>query len=184
MPRIISGSAKGIILEVPKGMKTRPTADRAKEALFSILQDVFSGEYVLDLFSGTGSLGLESLSRGAAFCYFVDNSRKPADVIKRNIKKCSLEDNSLVLFMDVVKALDLQQIKENKYTCIFMDPPYGKNLLKGAIEKIGENDIIRKEGVLVVEHGGDEAPSDNISGFTCYDRRNYGAVNFSFYRCI
>ena len=182
MPRIISGLAKGIILETPAGMKTRPTSDRAKEALFSILGDVFIGKGVLDLYSGTGSLGIESLSRGAGHCVFIDKNRKASQVIKNNIQKCKLESSSNVICMDVVKSIDLPEVRESKFACIFMDPPYDKNLLARTIEKISENDIIEKKGILVVEHSDREMPPDELAGFLLGDRRSYGAVNFSFFR--
>lgn len=182
MPRIISGLAKGIVLETPEGMKTRPTSDRAKEALFSILGDVYMGKGVLDLYSGTGSLGIESLSRGAGHCVFIDKNRKAARIIKNNIQKCRLDSSSHVICMDVVKAIDLTEVRESKFACIIMDPPYDKNLLARTIEKINENDIIEKKGVLVVEHSERESPPDEIAGFILWDRRSYGAVNFSFYR--
>jgi 16S rRNA (guanine(966)-N(2))-methyltransferase RsmD len=181
MPRIISGTARGIILDVPQGMKTRPTSDRAKEALFSILAGVYEGFDVLDLFSGTGSLGLECLSRGAESCIFVDSSRRAADIIRRNIEKCRFSGYCRVITADVRKAVDFDDIANRRFKCIFMDPPYDRKLLTGVIEKISENDIMEKNGILVVEHSGDEVPPDEIGEFTCSGRRNYGAVNFSFY---
>ncbi len=184
MPRIISGLAKGIILETPPGMKTRPTSDRAKEALFSILGNIFENKNVLDLYSGTGSLGIEALSRGAKYCTFVDWNRKAARIIKDNIQKCRLGESANVISMDVKKALDTSDIKDRKFVCIFMDPPYDNNLLTLTIEKISENDIIEKKGILVVEHSSRETPPGDIAGFLLGDRRNYGAVNFSFYRQI
>ncbi|MDX1359397.1 MAG: RsmD family RNA methyltransferase, partial [Clostridia bacterium] len=88
---------------------------------------------------------------------------------------------SKVLAMDVVKAIGLLEITNRKFACIFMDPPYDKKLLAGTIEKISQNDIIEKKGILVVEHSAGETPPDVIFGFACHDRRDYGAVNFSFY---
>lgn len=184
MPRIIAGTAGGIYLDTPKGMKTRPTSDRAKEALFSILGGVYQDKNVLDLYSGTGSLGIETLSRGAVSCIFVDKGRKATGLIKRNLDKCRLRVNASVICMDVSKSLSLSEIKSNKYACIFMDPPYNKKLLIGTIEKISENDIMEKNGILVVEHSGGEVPPAEIAEFSCVDRRNYGTVNFSFYKLV
>lgn len=182
MPRIISGLAKGIILETPPGMKTRPTSDRAKEALFSILGSVFEGKNVLDLYSGTGSLGIEALSRGAKNCIFIDRNKKAAQTINNNLNKCRLMGSAHVLSMDVNKALDTVKVNGIRFSCIFMDPPYDRNLLNRTIEKISENDIIEKKGILVVEHSGLETPPGEIAGFLRRDRRSYGAVNFSFYK--
>jgi 16S rRNA (guanine(966)-N(2))-methyltransferase RsmD len=182
LPRIIAGLAKGIILETPQGMKTRPTSDRAKEALFSILRNIYEGKAVLDLYSGTGSLGIEALSRGAQSCIFVDRNRKAVQAIRNNLNRCKLIDSANILAMDASKAIGLPEVKNEKFACIFMDPPYDKKLLAGTIEKISQNDIIDKKGILVVEHSAEETPPDGIYGFACYDRRNYGTVNFSFYR--
>lgn len=182
MPRIISGTAKGVLIGAPKGMNTRPTSDRAKEALFSILGDIYVGKKVADLYSGTGSLGLEALSRGAHYCVFIDKDRRAIDAIKNNAKKSKLEKNTLIICMDVNKALGSNDIKEYRYACVFMDPPYNKSLLSDTIEKIYEGDIIDDEGILVVEHSKGEMPPDKIAGFVCTDRRTYGLVNFSFYK--
>ncbi|MFO7611996.1 MAG: 16S rRNA (guanine(966)-N(2))-methyltransferase RsmD [Clostridia bacterium] len=182
MPRIISGRARGIVLDSPAGLVTRPTSDMAKEALFNILRERYSGGNILDLFAGTGSLGLEAVSRGAAYCVFVDNDAESILKIKKNIKKCSMVDETMVLKMDACKAVDSKLVTDRKYSCIFMDPPYGKVRLGLIIEKIAVNDIIEKEGVIVTEHGSQDIPPETMSGFACVDRRTYGSVNFSIYR--
>ena len=181
MPRIIAGISGGIYLETPQGMKTRPTSDRAKEALFSIIGEIYLGKKVLDLYSGTGSLGLEALSRGALSCVFVDRGRKAVETIIKNIEKSKLEKGATVLCMGVIKSLDSQDIIGGKFSCIFMDPPYDKKLLVCTIEKISVNDIMGKNGLLIVEHSEIEVPPEEIAGFKCSGRRRYGAVNFSFY---
>ena len=181
MPRIIAGISGGIHLETPQGMKTRPTSDRAKEALFSIIGEIYSDEKVLDLYSGTGSLGLEALSRGALSCVFVDKSRKAVETITKNIKNSKLGKGATVLCMDVIKSLDSKYIIGGKFSCVFMDPPYDKKLLVCTIEKISVNGIMKKNGMLIVEHSGMEVPPEEIASFKCSGRRGYGAVNFSFY---
>ncbi|MBN2558010.1 MAG: 16S rRNA (guanine(966)-N(2))-methyltransferase RsmD [Clostridia bacterium] len=182
MPRIISGTARGIILDAPAGLGTRPTSDMAKEALFNILREKYSGGNVLDLFAGTGSLGLEAVSRGAAYCVFVDNDTESIMKIKKNIKKCRMTDETMVLKMDAFKALDSKHVAGRKYSCIFIDPPYGKFSTGLIIEKIAVNDIIEKEGIIVTEHGVKDVPPEKTGGFVCFDRRTYGSVNFSIYR--
>lgn len=181
MPRIIAGSAGGITLDTLRGQKTRPTSDRAKEALFNILQGRFSGGNILDLFAGSGSLGLEAVSRGAGHCLFIDHNPKSIEILIKNIDKCRVSDKTEVICMDVMKAISAGKPGKRKYKCIFMDPPYGKNLLISTIEKISETDIMEKDSILVVEHGKGETPPKDMNGFSLLDRRNYGAVNFSFY---
>lgn len=182
MPRIIAGKAKGTIIDTPAGMQIRPTSDRAKEALFNILRDSIENRKVLDLFSGTGSLGLEAVSRGAVSCLFVDNNKNSINIIERNISKCHFENQCEIICAGVEKALGMLGRKKSKFGCIFMDPPYGKKLLKSTIEKIGENDIIVDGSIIIVEHEKNEMPPEETDVFKCYDRRRYGAVNFSFYK--
>lgn len=182
MPRIISGSAGGVRIDTPDGRNTRPTSDRAKEALFSMLGDIFDGISVLDLFSGSGSLGIEAVSRGAQNAVLVESDRKCADIIKRNIRKCRLDDSIRVLKADVRKSTGILASEGLKFKCIFMDPPYDSGYVDAVIEKITAGDIIEKEGILVVEHSNTEKPELNGTSFTLLKTRNYGAVNFSICR--
>ena len=182
MPRIISGSAGGIRLLTPEGRNTRPTSDRAKEALFSMLGDIFNGIRVLDLFSGSGSLGLEAVSRGASVGILVESDRKCAGIIKRNTAGCRLDDRIRILRADAAKAVGILSEEGLKFGCIFMDPPYDKGHVASLIEKIPAGDIIEKEGILVVEHSSTEKPETAGTDFRILKTRNYGAVNFTI--CI
>ena len=182
MPRIISGTAGGIKITTLEGRNTRPTTDRAKEALFSMLGDIFWDIDVLDLFAGSGSLGLEALSRGAASTVFVDQNARCASIIKKNAIKCSLWDKSRIIKAYAGKAIRILSEEGNRFGCIFMDPPYDKGLVSLSIEKIVSGDIIGNEGILVVEHSDKEKPDAERFGFAELKSRNYGTVNFSIYR--
>lgn len=146
--RVISGTAKGISLEALEGNKTRPTLDRVKEALFNILQNDIRNAYVLDLFSGSGALGIEALSRGAKFCVMADKSNDAIKVINRNLQKTKLEENAKVIKNDYIKTLDsLNQ----KFDLIFIDPPYALDIAVNAIKNIVELDLLTEEGIIVLE---------------------------------
>lgn len=184
MPRIISGTAGGIRIDAPAGLRTRPTTDRAKEALFNILGEFSSDDVVLDIYSGSGSLGLESLSRGAKKCYFVDRNPKSIAVIGKNAGKCGLSEKSEIIRGDSFKTIGHLKKEGMMFDVVFMDPPYGQGLVPLTIEKIGEADIIDSDGIIVAEHEPEGEPPDMISGFVKYDARGYGTVRFSFYRPI
>lgn len=141
--RIISGIARGTKLETLDGVDTRPTLDRVKEPLFSIIQGYIYDAEVLDLFSGSGALALESLSRGAKSAIACDKSRKAAEVIKRNIQKTHFDTSAELLVKDYKKALD--ELKNKKFDIIFLDPPYGTDFAVEAIKIIIENDMLKSE---------------------------------------
>lgn len=141
--RIISGIVRGTKLETLEGNDTRPTLDRVKEPLFSIIQGYIMGAEVLDLFSGSGALALESLSRGAKSAVLCDRSRKAAEVIKRNIQKTHFDKSVELLIKDYKKALD--ELKNKKFDIIFLDPPYKTDFGIEAIKIIIENDMLNLE---------------------------------------
>ena len=153
--RIITGSAKGVGLLTLEGDETRPTAARAKEALFSMLQFDIEGRRVLDLFGGSGQLGLEALSRGAAFCDFVDASDKAAAVIRKNIGKTGFADRSRVTVADYRQFL--RSAAGNKgFDLVFLDPPYASGALTDALIRLADAGLLHS-GCLVVcesEEGG------------------------------
>ena len=141
--RIISGKAKGTKLETLEGLDTRPTLDRVKEALFSIIQFKLWDAKVLDLFSGSGALGLESISRGAKEAYLCDNSKKAIEIIKQNVKKTHFESNANIINKDYKKCLE--DLKDNQFDIIFLDPPYNSNYGIEAVRIITENNMLTNE---------------------------------------
>ena len=146
--RVITGKARGVQLKTPEGMQTRPTADRVKEALFSIINFDIPGAKVLDLFGGTGQLGIEALSRGAASAVFVDAREDSCKLIRENLKRTKLEQDAKVIRSDY---LDYLNRCREQYNIIFLDPPYAEVFLENAIKKITEIDILQSDGIIVAE---------------------------------
>ena len=177
--RVIAGKAKGIQLNTPEGMLTRPTIDRVKEALFSIIQFEVPGARVLDLFGGTGQLGIEALSRGAASAVFVDSRREACQLIRSNLKKTHLEEQSTVVQSDYLDYLN--RCRES-FQIILLDPPYAEVFLENAIKKITEIDILQSGGIMIAERPlGKELPWE-FGGYTRSRDYKYGKVILTLYR--
>ena len=177
--RVISGKAKGIVLKTPDGMQTRPTADRVKEALFSILQFEIPGTKVLDLFGGTGQLGIEAISRGAKSAVFVDVADAPCRLIKENIRRAKMEQEARVVRADYLQFLS--QCHE-KFDIIFLDPPYAEVFLENAIKKISEIDILQSGGIIVSERPVEKALNLEIDGFSRSKDYKYGKTLITLFR--
>ncbi|HLV10481.1 MAG TPA: 16S rRNA (guanine(966)-N(2))-methyltransferase RsmD [Halanaerobiales bacterium] len=168
--RIISGREKGRKLKNVKGKKTRPTQDRVKESIFNMIASFIPGAVGLDLFSGTGNLGLEALSRGAKHFVFVEKDYQSVETIKENIKKCDFQNRSIVYRGDAYKYLS---ICEEKFNLILMDPPYCENLTNKALDTIFKRLLLHKDGVIVIEHRVGEKVIDR-SGYKIIKEKNYG----------
>lgn len=148
--RVIAGTRKGLRLISPKGVETRPTEDRIKENIFNLMGQSFYGAKVLDLFSGTGSIGIEFLSREASEVYFVDNSRSSIEVINENIKKTHFENEAKVLKMNAKSAIE--KLQDKKFDYIYLDPPFdNKKLYINSIKEILEKDILEEDGYIIIE---------------------------------
>ena len=177
--RVITGKARGVQMKTPEGMQTRPTADRVKEALFSIINFDIPGAKVLDLFGGTGQLGIEALSRGAASAVFVDAREDSCKLIRENLKRTKLEQDAKVIRSDY---LDYLNRCREQYNIIFLDPPYAEVFLENAIKKITEIDILQSDGIIVAERPlGKELPWE-FEGFTRSKDYKYGKVLLTIYR--
>jgi len=176
--RIISGKCRGLNLETLKGENTRPTLDRVKESVFNILGNNFFDLAILDLFAGSGALGLEALSRGAKSCDFVDLSKEAIKVIKKNIDKCRMNELSTVHQCDFEVAI--KKFPESYFDVVFLDPPYGKDMGILAISKMDK--IIKDTGIIILETDNTEDIPDTIECFERYDVRKYGRVMISFFR--
>ncbi len=150
--RVITGSARGRRLKELEGMETRPTTDRVKEGLFNVLQFEIEGRSVLDLFAGTGQLGIECLSRGAASAAFVDRRPDAIALIRENLKLCGLTDRARVTAGD---ALEFLKSAREKYDLIFLDPPYQTELLEAAVDLIARRDLLNPHGLMAAEHPAD-----------------------------
>ena len=177
--RVITGKARGVQLKTPDGLATRPTADRVKEAMFSIIQFDIPGAKVLDLFGGTGQLGIEALSRGAKSATFVDAGEPACRLIKENLKRTRLEADGKVVRSDYMEFLN--RCRE-QYNIIFLDPPYAEVFLENALKKITEIDILASGGIIVAERPlGKELPWD-FEGYTRSRDYKYGKVLLTLYR--
>ena len=146
--RVITGKARGVVLKTPDGMATRPTADRVKEALFSIIQFDVPMARVLDLFGGTGQLGIEALSRGAKSAVFVDEREDACRLIRENLKRTHLEETARVVRADY---MDFLRNCREKFDVIFLDPPYAEVFLENSLKMITEIDILQSGGIIVTE---------------------------------
>ena len=177
--RVIAGTARGVTLKTPEGMQTRPTADRVKEALFSIIHFDLPGAKVLDLFGGTGQLGIEALSRGAASATFVDQAESACRLIKENLRRTKFENVGKVVRGDYMEYL--ARCRED-YDIILLDPPYAEVFLENALKRIGEIDILRSGGIIVAERPlGKELPWE-LPGFTRSKDYKYGQILLTLYR--
>lgn len=149
--RVVAGSARSILLETPAGKDTRPTTDRIKETLFNMLQPYVPGANVLDLFAGSGGLGIEALSRGAEYACFVDMSREAVRCITGNVKRARVDNRCDVLLMDFRNAINRLKNMGKKFDLIILDPPYGKSLEVQALQMLDEADLVADEGLIVIE---------------------------------
>ena len=177
--RIISGLARGRRLKELQGMDTRPTTDKVKEGLFNIIQFELEGRRVLDLFGGTGQLGLEALSRGSESCVFVEQRRDAQALIRENIKTCGFEDCSRVVAGD---ALSYLASCREKYDVIFLDPPYHTDLLEKSMELITKFDILREHGIMVCESAADRVLPALAPPYELGREYRYGQIKLTICR--
>lgn len=177
--RVITGKARGVQLKTPDGLLTRPTSDRVKEALFSIIQFEIPGARVLDLFGGTGQLGIEALSRGAKDAVFVDAREDACRLIRENLKRTRLDSNAKVIRCDYLEYL--KRCTEN-FQIILLDPPYAEVFLENALKCIAEIDILQSGGIIVAERPvGKELPWE-FEGFIRSRDYKYGKTLLTIYR--
>lgn len=148
--RIIAGSARSLPLLAPEGLETRPTSDQIKETLFNMLQGKISDCYFLDLFAGSGQMGLESLSRGGAYSVFVENNRKAAKCIEKNIAFTKFEKNAKLIVSDALTALRMME-GTYRFDIIFIDPPYQKELEKAVLEYLSTSSLLKEDTTIIVE---------------------------------
>ena len=177
--RVITGKARGVALKTPDGILTRPTADRVKEALFSIIQFDIPGAKVLDLFGGTGQLGIEALSRDAASAVFVDEREDACKLIKENLKRTQLEKNAKVVRSDYLAFLNSCR---EKFDIIFLDPPYAEIFLENSLKRITEIDILQSGGIIVCERPLGKELFCDLPGYSRSKDYKYGKTLLTLYR--
>ena len=174
--RVITGTARGRKLQEPSGMDIRPTADVVKEAVFNIIQFDIEGRRVLDLFAGTGQLGIEALSRGAAECVFVDESRDALKIVSENLSRCKLEGR--VMQSDGPGYLE----RGGKFDIIFLDPPYDTTLLDKCLEIVQNVDILTDGGIIVCESRREKVLPELKAPFARIIDRNYDKIKITVYK--
>lgn len=177
--RVITGSARGVRLQAPKGMDTRPTLDQVKEGIFSAIQFEVEGRRVLDLFAGSGQMGIEALSRGAKSAVFVDMWQDACAVVRSNLEKARLTTNAQVLRSDYLSYLS--HCRET-FDLIFLDPPYAEIFLENALKSISEIDILSECGILICERPAEKALPAQIGCLHVSREYRYGRVAVSLYR--
>ncbi len=177
--RVITGTARGRRLKELEGLETRPTTDRVKEGLFSALQFDIEGRKVLDLFAGTGQLGIECLSRGAEHAVFVDRRADAVRLIRENLKATELQDRARVVSGESMEFL--RALKE-RFDLVFLDPPYGAGLLGPALEHLARFDILRPHGIIVAEHPADIHPPALDPPYRLRRTYRYGKIAVTLYR--
>lgn len=176
--RIVAGEFKGRRLETPENYDIRPTSEKVKEALFSMISGNVPDAVCCDLFAGTGNLGLEALSRGAAKCYFGDNSRTGIELVRHNVEHCRAEERSQVIFGDFEKVLN--KIHE-PVDIFFLDPPYKKGLYEDCFRLISELELLAEEGIIIAEHSSEDPFPDEIEGYVKLKDRRYGSMSVTIY---
>lgn len=179
--RIISGKWKSRKLYSTKGMNTRPTSDRVKEAIFNIINHRLGSSIVLDIFAGTGSMGFEALSRGSNKVVFIEKDIGAAKVIEKNAKMLDCSGAIHILRKDVFRAISDLAESEYVFDIIFMDPPYKSNIEKDVISSIINANIMDRQGIIVVEHDYRDVMPEKIDRINKIDTRKYGNTSISFY---
>jgi 16S rRNA (guanine966-N2)-methyltransferase len=172
--RIITGTSKGRKLLTPRNHSLRPTSDRVKESLFNMLRDEIEGKIVLDLFAGTGNLGIEALSRGAKKAIFVEKGRQALRLIQKNLIQFGLEERSEMLPKDVNRAIGLLKQRGESFDLILMDPPYEKGLIQETLMELNFHQIYHEDSILVIEHNRREPLPHLLEGWNLIRQRRIG----------
>ncbi|WP_066873288.1 16S rRNA (guanine(966)-N(2))-methyltransferase RsmD [Clostridium mediterraneense] len=180
--RIISGKARGRKILSPETMETRPTLDRIKEAIFNIIQGYIPDAVAVDVFAGTGSLGLEAASRGAKECYLVDKSPVTFPILKKNIENLQFEDTCTALNMDAYMALKSLAAKGKVFDLIFIDPPYLKNLIPEAMQIVDDKKILHEDGIIVTKIDATEEIFEGTENIELFRTKKYGNTIVNLYR--
>ena len=183
--RVIGGTAKGRALKTALlggGKKIRPLSDQAKEALFNILAPVIEDCSFLDLFAGSGQVGIEALSRGAKICMFCEKEGRAVRVIKDNLELCGFSDRAEVFALDVLNAISVLERNKAVFDLIFIGAPYGQKILLDTLEKISESGILKGDGTVIAEHTKRQEVAQKYGGLKKFRENRYGDTVFSFYR--
>jgi 16S rRNA (guanine966-N2)-methyltransferase len=178
--RIIAGDLKGKRLYSVRNRSIRPTADRLRESMFDILSQRVLDAVVLDLFAGTGALGIEALSRGAESVVFIDNRKEALSVLKRNINSCMLDQKANIVKWNIRQNLNCIKSQKHHFDLIFLDPPYDNNLIKPTLFNLDKSHSLKKGACIVIEHSLFEPIPTDLFAFELLDQRKYGKTLVSF----
>jgi 16S rRNA (guanine966-N2)-methyltransferase len=178
--RIIRGISKGRKLVTPRGKALRPTSDRVKESIFNILGEGVEGKVILDLFAGTGNLGIEALSRGAKRASFVEKGRQALRIMQRNLLQCGVEGRSEIIPKDVNRAIGILRERGESFDMILMDPPYEKGLIQKTLTKLSSHRIYHEDSILVIEHDRREPLPEIMEDWDLIRQRRIGDTLISF----
>ncbi len=176
--RIIAGELKGRRLKAPLDYSVRPTSDKVKEAVFSMIAPYIYGSVAVDMFAGTGSLGLEAISRGALRAYFIDRDRSSIALVRENVRACKVEERAIILAYDYTAALS--RIGE-KADIVFLDPPYGAGIMESCIGYIRKAGVMSDGGIIVAEHSARDLLPEELAGFIKVKEKKYGKTGVTVY---
>lgn len=179
--KVISGILKGRNIDGYNIDGTRPTMDRVKESLFGMIQNNINDSIVLDLFAGSGQLGIEAISNGSKKCYFIDNNKEVIKVLRNNINNLNILDKSIILLSDWKKSLNDFNNKNIKFDIIFVDPPYNYDVYEKILDKVSNLDLLNDNGLIVLEHSNIKL-KDNYNNLILYKEKKYGSKSINIYR--
>jgi len=179
--KIISGILKGRTIEGYNIDGTRPTMDRVKESLFGTIQNNIKNSIVLDLFAGSGQLGIEAISNGAQKCYFIDNNKEVIKILNKNITNLNIKDKSIITLSDWKKALNDFGTRKIKFDLIFVDPPYDYDVYEKILNKVSELELLTEDGLIILEHQNLKF-KDNYQNLTLYKEKKYGNKSVNIYK--
>lgn len=183
--RVIAGKARGHPLTAPRGMNTRPVTDKIKEALFSAWQLQIVGAYFLDLFAGSGSMGIEAISRGAEKTVFVEKDRKAVGIIKKNLSSCKFTDGYIIYNDDVFHIIECLKSDGEQFDIIYLDPPFTiDSIFLPVIETLSDGKLLRRDGIIVIRTRKEKEMPDKIGKLEKYKFKTYGVSGIHFYRCM
>lgn len=181
--RVVAGERKGMPLKAIVGNTTRPTTDKVKESIFNIIGPFFDGGTALDLFAGSGGLGIESLSRGAERAIFIEKDAKAFQVLQENIKKCRYEEHTELFRIDAKRAVKALLKRDITFSLVFLDPPYHQKEYYDLVQLLVDNEKIQQNGIILCEHAKEITLPQSFGEFVLKRQETYGGTIISVYRC-
>lgn len=180
--RITGGRSTGRLLATLKGLEIRPSSDKIRETIFNLIGQDTNGLKVLDLFAGTGSLGIEALSRGAIFTLFIDRSQRAINLLKKNLELVDYKSSAYILKRDLKTGLPLKHpLLKSKMDLVFIDPPYGKGLIPPILEQLSRGDVLSTHSVVVAESSKNDKLPKSLGNLQIFDTRIYGETKLDIY---